>query len=271
MESLLEFILKRQIIGPIIVIIVSIILYYIAKRIIIKLFKIQKKRNTRLTPDKRQQITLCNLVINVVKYFLLILDVVIILSIYGINTTAIVTSLGVIGVVAGLALQDLLKDFISGFVIMLENQYTVGDWVTIDNFEGEVIGLSLKTTKIKAFTGEVNIISNRNVAKVINHSLADSLAQVDIPVSYEEDIDHVEQVLNDLFVRLNKEIEDLRGDIYIAGVNELGSSAVVIKIRVLTKPMYQYIVQRKLRKEIKKEFDKEKIKIPYNQVVVHNG
>src|SRR5699024_1893706 len=108
-------------------------------------------------------------------------------------------SLGVVGVVVGLALQDILKDFIAGFTIMLENQYTVGDTVTIGTFKGEVISLSLKTTKLKAYTGEVNIIANRNVIEVINHSIENSLAVVNVSVDYSEDIEKVEKVLNELF------------------------------------------------------------------------
>ena len=271
METLSLILLKKPVMGPILVIVGSLILYYILKEIIVKLFKIQKKSLLLKKTDKRRQVTLCNLALNVVKYFIVIIDIIIILGFFGIDTAAIITSLGVIGVVVGLALQDLLKDFISGFVIMIENQFTVGDYVTIDGFEGEVISLGLKTTKIKAITGEVNIISNHNITKIINHSLADSLAQVDVGVSYDEDLDKVEKILNKLFKRLNGEIKDLKGEIYIAGVNDLSSSAVEIRIRALTKPMCQYDVQRVLLKEIKKEFDKNKIEIPYDQVVIHNG
>ncbi len=270
-KTFLETILIKEVIGPIIVIVASLLLYYILKNIIKKAFKIQKKHLTIKHIDHRRQITLCNLVVNVVKYLILIIDVVIILGIFGINTAAIVTSLGVVGVVVGLALQDILKDFIAGFTIMLENQYTVGDTVTIGTFKGEVISLSLKTTKLKAYTGEVNIIANRNVIEVINHSIENSLAVVNVSVDYSEDIEKVEKVLNELFTKLNKEIVDLKGEITIAGVNNLGPASVEIMITAETKPMQQAAVQRILLKEIKEVFDANKIKVPHTQLVLNNG
>lgn len=270
-KTFLETVLIKETIGPVIVIVASIFLFYIIKTIIKKAFKLQKKHLQIKHIDHRRQITLCNLITNVVKYLILIIDIVIILGIYGINTTAIVTSLGVVGVVVGLALQDILKDFISGFTIMLENKYTVGDTVTIGTFKGEVISLSLKTTKLKAITGEVDIIANRNVIEVINHSIENSLAVVNISVAYNEDIEKVETVLNNLFEKLNTQIEELADKIQIAGVNSLGPSSVDIMITVLTKPMQHLIVQRILLKEIKEEFDKNNITIPFPQMVLHNG
>lgn len=270
-KTFIEAILIKEVVGPICVVLISLMLYYILKNIIKKAFKIQGKHLKVRNLDKRRQTTLCNLLLNVIKYLILIIDIVIILGIFGINTAAIVTSLGVVGVVLGLALQDILKDFIAGFTIMIENQYTVGDTVTIGTFTGEVISLSLKTTKIKAYTGEVDIIANRNVVEVINHSIADSLAIVDVSVAYDEDIVKVEQVLNSLFERLNDEVEYLAGKITIAGVNSLGPSSVDIRITVPTKPMKHIIVQRVLLKEIKETFDKNKITIPFPQMVLHNG
>lgn len=267
-KTFLETVLIKEIVGPVIVILVSLLLFYILKNIIKKGFKLQKKH---LNIDSRRQITLCNLMVNVLKYLILIVDIVIILGIFGINTTAIVTSLGVVGVVVGLALQDILKDFIAGFTIMLENQYTVGDTVTIGSFKGEVISLTLKTTKLKAYTGEINIIANRNIVEVINHSIENSLAIVNVSVDYNENIEKVEKVLNKLFEKLNNEIEDLKGEITVAGVSNLGPSTVDIMITAVTKPMQQTSVQRILLKEIKEAFDANKIKVPHTQLVLNNG
>ena len=271
MNVFMSTILVKEVVGPIIVALVSLVIYYIIKNIINNAFKLEKKHLTNKKIDLRRQKTLCNLIVNVVKYLLLIVDIVIILGIFGINTTAIVTSLGVVGVVIGLALQDILKDFISGFTIMLENKYTIGDTVKIGTFTGEVIDLTLKTTKIKAFTGEVAIISNRNVVEVINYSIENSVAIVDVSISYESDISKVEIILNNLFERLNKEIKGLKGPITILGINSLNSSSIDIRITAQTKPMKHFEIQRILLKEIKEEFDKQNIIIPFPQMVLHNG
>ena len=109
-----------------------------------------------------------------------------ILNVYGVNTTALLTSLGLVGLGVSLSLQDTVKDFLAGIFIIFENQYDVGDTIEVAGFKGEVIALGLKTTKIKAVTGEVNIIANRNIGSVINHSFSNSLAVVEFDVAYEQ-------------------------------------------------------------------------------------
>ena len=182
-----------------------------------------------------------------------------------------VASLSVIGVVVGLALQDLLKDFISGVSIIIEGQYRVGDTVTINGFRGEIIGVGLKSTHIKAYTGEIMIIANRLINEVVNYNLSNSLAIVDIDVAYESNIEKVEKVLNNLCIKLTKELPYLKGDVELLGINSLESSSVRFRITALTESMKHFEIQRKMLKEIKLELDKNKIVIPYNQLVVHNG
>ena len=115
------------------------------------------------------------------------------------------------------------------------------------------------------------IISNRNVDKVINYTNTESMAIVDIPVAYEEDIDHVEELLQGLCKKLSKKLEHLKGEIEVWGVENLDSSAVVIRLAVKPDVLQHFGVQRKIRKEVKNLFNKEGIKIPYNQIEVHNG
>ena len=172
---------------------------------------------------------------------------------------------------AGLALQDTLKDFLSGLSIIFENQYAIGDTVTVGGFKGEVISLGLKSTRIKAYTGEVKIISNRNICEVINHTIAFSLAQVDVQVSYEDDIKKVKKVLDELCIRLSKELPDLKEDIKCLGINSLDESGITFRVEAKTTPLKHYAIERILYKEIKLELDKNGITIPYQQVVIRNA
>ena len=184
---------------------------------------------------------------------------------------AALAGLGIVSVIVGLAFQDLFKDFIVGFTIIIEDYFSVGDTIKIGEFKGEVTHIGLKSTRLKNMDGSILIISNRNIDRVINYSSKYSLAMVEIPVAYESDLDKVEKVLTDLFKKLNKSIKELKGDIEIWGVEELGDSAVVYKIAAQTQILQQFSVQRQIRKAVKVEFDKENIKIPYNQIEVHNG
>lgn len=148
MEKFLEVFLSPKVIGPIITIIVMFIFYRILKKIIKKVFNFKTKRIKH-----NKQITLMNFFINVARVICFVIAAVIILGIYGVETSAIITSLGAVTVVLGLAFQDLLKDFIAGISFILENSYNVGDWVTINGFKGEVVSLGMKTTRVKAYEG----------------------------------------------------------------------------------------------------------------------
>lgn len=267
-EKIIEFLTHEKFIQTVIAILVLFVIYFIFKTIFNKFLIIHTKRSN---VDIKKFNTLKTLIMNIIKYLLVFLGVLIILNAVGIPVATLIASLGIVGAVVGLSLQDTLKDFISGIFIVMENQFSVGDTIEVDGFKGEVIFLGLKTTRIKKYTGEIKIIANRNITEVINYSISNSLAIVDISVAYEEDIEKIESVLSTTIERLNNEIKELKGKIEILGIEKLDESSVVFRVTALTKSMQHFAVQRKLLKEIKIDFDKNNIKIPYPQVEVHNG
>lgn len=258
-------ILLEKLINSGIVIVVFITVYLIINRVI----KNINRRNFMKAGEKRKK-TLLLLINSIIKYILMIVCVLTILDIYGVDTTALITSLGLIGLGASLALQDTLKDLLAGFFIIFENQYDIGDIIEINNFKGEVISLGLKTTKIKAYTGEINIVANRNIAEVINYSSSNSLAIVDFDISYDEDLNKVEDVLNKLCAKLSEDLSNIKGDVKLLGIENLGSSGITYRITVETKSMEQSKIQRQIRKAVREELGKQGIEIPYTQVVIHN-
>ena len=264
MKDFLDIILVKEVVGPILIILVSLVIYLFIKSIVNNVFKIKNKYI-----DKRNSKTINGLINNLIKYFIIVVDIVMILDIFGIDTKTLIASLGVVGFVVGLAVQDTLKDFVAGMSIILENQYRVGDTITVKGFRGEVISLGIKSTKIKAYTGEVMIIPNHLIEQVINHSMDKSLAIVDIPVSYDTDLKKLESVLNNLFVKLNKNIDGITSDIKILGLESYDDSSISYRVVVDTVPMKHYQVERDLKREIKIELDRNKIEIPFPQVVVH--
>lgn len=261
---MLDILLSKKVLGPIIIILVLWLIYLFVKKTIKKI--LQNKSNV---VEMKRRKTLASLFCNLLKYFLLLVGLLMILNIYGINTSAIVTSLGAASIVAGLAFQDILKDLLSGISIILENQYGIGDTVTLNGNKGEVIALGIKTTKIRTVNGEIIFIANRNIDQVINHSLDYSLVMIDLGLPYDEDISKIEKVLNNLFQ--NIKINNLKSDVKLLGIEELGSSSVIFRITAETVPMKQYEVKRELLKQIKIELDKNNISIPYDQLVIHNG
>jgi small conductance mechanosensitive channel len=265
-HSIYKPILKKEIVGPIFIIIGALILYYLVTRLTKKLFRLKINKI-----DDRKNKTIVSLINNTCKYLILFIAAIMILEIYGISTKGFITSLGVVGVVAGLAIQDILKDILSGASIIVENQYAIGDTVTIGDFKGEVLSLGLRTTRLKSYTGEIKIIANRNITEVINHSMEKSLAIVDIPVSYDEDVEHVENVLNTLCETLKKENKLITGNITCLGMTSFDDSSINFRITAEVKSMQQYAVERFILKRVKITFDEENITIPYNQVVIHSA
>ena len=268
LEKVIDIITNKLFYKPIVYIVVGLIVYEIIKKVIMSLFNKQSKL---LKSNKNRYKTLVQLLVDMIKFTIIFIVILSILSVYGVNVQAALAGLGIVSVVIGLAFQDLFKDYIVGFSIILEDYFSVGDTIMVSDFRGEVIHIGLKSTKIKSYDGAVMAIANRNIDKVINYSRDKSLAVVEVPVAYESYLEKVEKVLNDLFKTLPKEIPEIAGDITIWGVDDLGDSAVVYKVVAPTISMQHFMVQRKIRKAIKIRFDKEKIKIPYTQIEVHNG
>lgn len=252
----------KEVITSLVVLLFGIFLYFLIKYIIRKLFNFKKMKDSK----KR---TIINLFVNITRFAVIALTIVIILEINGINTKSLLASFGVAGIVAGLALQDLLKDFIVGMSLIFEGEFSIGDWVSINGFKGEVLPSNLRITKLRSATGEVKMISNRSITEVINYSMYNTNLMLDVDVAYESDIKKVKNVLDKLCEKFktDHELKNITCD----GIQELASSSIKFRITVTCKYLEQFELGRFLKKEIVNEFNKNNITIPYNQVVVHNG
>lgn len=257
-----------KIILPIIYIIIGIIIFSVIKKIILDSGKNSKK--FKVLQNQRVK-TLKTLIINIVKYIIFLIVLLAILSNFGVDVRSILAGLGIGTALIGLAFQDMAKDIIAGFSIITEGEYEIGDTIEIEGFMGEVVFIGLRTTRIRNYKGATKIIANRYMDNLINYSNSNSLAVVDVGVSYDCDSAKVEEVIEKLFKRLSGKVEFATKEPELWGVNELADSSVVYRIAVETEPMKHFAVERFLKKEIKKEFDKENIKIPYKQIEVHNG
>lgn len=268
---MLEKLLIKQIYLPIIYIIIGYVLY----KVITKLFLVGINHRQSLLEttsyNYKKMETFKVLIKNIIKVVTVILVGLSILPVFGIDITSVLAGLGIVSAVLALSLQDILKDFFGGLTIIFENQFALGDTIEINGFKGEVIQIGLKSTRIRNYEGQVKILANRNITEVTNFSDSYSMAVVDIPVSYEDDLEHVEEVLNNLTKQLSKKIKKLKGPIEVLGVQELSSSSVIYRLAVKTVSMEQYGIQRQIKREIKLKFAEENIKIPYTQIEVHNN
>ena len=256
-----------ELINSIIIVIVSFIINLLVGIVIKKIISINVIKSKQQFKRKK---TVLMLLRRIAKYIIIFMALVSILGIYHINTTAIITGVGAASIVIGFAFQDLLKDFLVGISIVLENSFSVGDRVEINRCRGEVINFSLKSTTIKSLTGAVYIITNREITQIINFSINKIQLKVNISTRYEEDVDKVVKVLSKLCDDLPNRIEQIDTAILEDGIEELGESAVIYRISAYINEKDRFIVNRKILKEVKKEFDKNNISIPYPQLEVHN-
>ena len=257
---MIKFIKSEKFILPIIYIMIGIIIYTLIKMLIGKIAK-----NKYI--DKKK-ITIISLIKNIIKYLIFVLVILAILSVYGVDTTGIIASLGIAGIVIGLALQDVASDFLSGIFILFDNQYKIGDTVLINNFKGEVVSFGLMSTKIKSATGEVLIISNSSFKEVVNYSLNDCSLYIDIDVAYDTNIDKLEKVLENMKDEVEK-IDGVSGNYKMLGINKFADSSIKYLITFDCKSGSQFQAKRDFNKILYKELNKAKIEIPYNKIDVN--
>ena len=262
-ESILSFLAKKEVYGVAVIILFSIIVFRLGTKVIEKIIISGKD-----VYERKKRKTIVNLISNIFKYAVFILAIFFILSLYGVDTKALLASFGVVGAVLGLALQDTIKDFISGITIIMDNYFVVGDIITFNDFTGEVIDMGLKTTKIKKNNGEVLVVANRNIDAVINLSQKPANIVIDIPTAYEEKTNRVEKTITKILNEI-KTIEGVKKDTKYLGISSLDDSCVKYTISILCAQDTQWQIKREVLKIIKNQYEKDKIKIPYPQIEVH--
>lgn len=190
----------------------------------------------------------------------------------GVDLKPILAGAGIVGLAVGFGAQTLVKDVISGFFILFENQFRVGDVIETAGVGGLVEAINLRTTVLRDVQGRVHVIPNGSINVVSNFTREWSRAVLDIGVAYKEDTDRCTEILQ----RVGAEIESdprwgpkLLGPFEYPGVESFGDSAVVLRMMVRTVPQERWNVLRELRRRVKKAFDAEGIEIPFPQLTLH--
>lgn len=196
---------------------------------------------------------------------------VITLSIWGVNVGPMLASASVLGVALGFGAQSIVRDFLSGIFMLIEDQYGVGDIIEVGDTSGTVEAVGLRVTRIRDIEGVVWYLRNGEITQLGNQSQGWARAVLDIGVGYETNIDHAEEVLHEVAKQLYEEPEWaglILKEPQVWGVQELGDNAVTIRLVVTTAPLEQWKVARELRGRIKERFDQEAIEIPFPQQTV---
>ncbi len=255
---------------------IKIILIIVGAKIAIKLIDksinnlILKRREKLLKFSERRGKTVGYLIHNVIMYTNFFVAILLILSELNIDLRPILASAGVLGLAIGFGAQNLVRDMITGFFIIFEDQFAVGDYIAVNNKMGTVEEIGLRTTKIKSFTGEINIIPNGSITEVTNYSINNSIAIVDVGIAYEENIDQAINAIKEIIKEKYQGNENILKEPEVLGVHALGDYDVKIRIIAETKPMAHFAVERYLRNIIKTGLEERNIEIPYQKIILFN-
>jgi small-conductance mechanosensitive channel len=261
-----------------VIILVSYIVYYIFKRVLPKLVESSVKtrgkgRKAKAEMAKRSE-TLTSMLSGIIGVIIITIALFSILDEAGVPIAPLLAGAGIVGIAVGFGAQHLIKDFLNGLFILLEDQYNKGDVVKIAGVSGQVEEITLRRTTLRDLDGLVHSIPNGEITTASNYTKGWSRVNLDISVSYQENLDHVIDIIN-------KVCETLASDEYfkakilktpqVLRISNFGSSGIDIKILGDTQPLAQWEVTGEIRKRIKKAFDEEGIEIPWPHVKLFFG
>ena len=252
------------------ILILSWVVIRLSRMVVGRFFERQAEIESRFTMDSRKANTLNAVIQNLIKYIVYFAAALMVLAELGVNTASLIAAAGVGGVAIGFGAQSLVKDIISGFFILFEDQYAVGDYVEVGDVMGTVIEIGLRTTKIKPYTGEETIIPNGEIKRVTNYSRSNHLAMVDMSIAYETDIEKAIQVMTDTAGEYASENDNIVAPPEVIGVMSFDASSITIRSIMWTTPMEHWGVEREMRKRYKAAFEKHGIEIPFPHRVIIN-
>ena len=220
--------------------------------------------------EKRAQ-PLVNILTHTGQIIIIIVAALMVLRELGINITPLLTGAGIVGVAIGFGAQNLIKDVLNGFFILMENQFRVGDVVKIAGLAGLVEKINLRTSTLRDLSGVVHIIPNGSITTVSNMTYTWSRCVLDFGVAYKEDLDNVTTVLEEAGEKMMKEAKwkkIIMEKPTVLGVESFDESQVTLRMLIKTIPLMQWDVAREFRKRVKNAFDSKNIEIPFPQRVI---
>ncbi|MFJ7953834.1 mechanosensitive ion channel family protein [Lysinibacillus sp. NPDC096418] len=253
----------------ILIIIVSWLVVRIGKKIINKIFKIRMR--TPLNTSERRQKTITKLLQSVLSYGVYFSAIIAILSLLGIQVAGLLAGAGIVGLAVGFGAQSLVKDVITGFFIIFEDQFGVGDHIKINLAEGTVVEIGLRTTKINGATGEQYIIPNGAIGDVVNYSINNSKIFIDLQMTTDANFEKAEQIINKYLSKLPDVHQELVDVPTFLGVQSVKGTEVTIRIVAETLPQQQYGVARTIRRDVTKLFEENDIPMAYPKMMLYGG
>ncbi|MFO7864902.1 MAG: mechanosensitive ion channel family protein [Salinivirgaceae bacterium] len=265
--------------GMLILFVVTFLAFRMARFFLSRLKRIIIKRTQRLDKNAAEESekrinTLIGISRGAANIAIWIVFFMVFLNKLGLNIAPLLASAGILGLAIGFGAQELVRDFISGFFMLLENQIRAGDVAIINGTAGLVEAIELRTTTLRDFSGVVHIFQNGKINSLSNMTKEWSAIVVEIGVAYKEDADVVMAIMKEVAEGLEKDEEfgpKIKEEIEIFGIDKFLDSAVLFKARIKTFPIEQWGVAREYRRRIKRVFDERNIEIPFPHTTVYWG
>ena len=239
---------------------------YVVRLVRRRLLAWTKVVDTVRDPRRKQLTTIIQLLHWIVVVALVLSAVLTLLATFGIDITPLLASAGVAALAVSLGAQTVIKDFIGGLLIILENQYAVGDFVSVTGIEGRVEHITLRATQVRGLNGDLHVVPNGEVRVLTNKTRDWSRVMLDVGVAYEEEMERALSVLeavSEAFAQDPAFAPDVLEPPEVLGPIGLGDSAVHIRIAVKIAPGKQWEIGRALRKAVLAACEREGVELPY--------
>ena len=238
------------------------LLIKILNSFLFSVFKVKKQ-------DKRTK-TLKKLISSSTKIIVWFIIISIIFSQFGIDIAPFIASAGIVGVALGFGAQSIVKDFISGVLLLMEEAYYVDEFVEINGFKGTVIRRGLRSTSLQNYKGEIKIIGNGEITDLINFSRTDSIALIEFNIDYNTDFKKLNTLIQDFLIKMKKEYNKILETPQFLGITKLGDFGIQCSIIAKTTNNEHYEIERIIRANLISFLKQNDISIAFPQVIVHN-
>lgn len=238
------------------------------------LHRAEKYNQTHEGETEKRINTLAGIILGIGKIFLWVVFLLILLGKFNINIGPLLASAGIVGLAIGFGAQELVRDFISGFFMLLEDEIRTGDVAIINGTAGTVEKIEMRTTTLRDASGIVHIFQNGKINTLSNMTKEWSAIVVDIRIAYKEDTDRVSRILEQIGNEMQQDPvygEKMLRELEVWGIDQFADSAVIIKVKLTTKAGQQWATGRELRRRVKKAFDMANIEIPFPHLSLYSG
>lgn len=242
------------------VLIIGLIVLKLGKTVISILARSPRRKKKASAQRAETSRSIVSSIFSYLVYFIL---VVVILRLFGVDVASILTAAGVVGVAVAFGAQTLIKDLLSGLFIWGEHSYSVGDLVSINGLDGTVEAITIRTTSIRNYSGNLYIVPNGDIRTIANMSRDFRRAIVNVPCPYEENQDRIVAMVKEEMEIAAREVDGIRDVPEVMSIVAFDSNAVRLQVAVVCPIGEHWRVEREIRTRIKARFDREGIIMPH--------